>query len=83
VKVKGKVKAGARLKIRIRDLSVNKVKVTLGGKKLAVAKVSGGKVTVTKTVPKNLAGKKVLRVLDRDGEVLFKTTIKVVNKKDA
>ena len=46
-------------------------------------KVKDGKVAVTKIVPKNLSGKSVLRVLDRRGEVLVKTTIRVLKSKAA
>ncbi|WP_165355057.1 family 78 glycoside hydrolase catalytic domain [Nocardioides oleivorans] len=80
VTVKSKVGAGKKLKVRIRDLSVNKVSITLAGKKLGTVKVKDGKVSVTVTVPKNLSGKKVLRVLDRKGEVLLQTTVRVVRK---
>ncbi|WP_207208652.1 glycosyl hydrolase [Nocardioides oleivorans] len=80
VTVKGKVKAGQRLKVRIRDLSVNKVELTLGGRKLAVAKVKDGKVTITTVVPRGMTGRKVLRVLDRKGTVLYKTTVRVTKR---
>ena len=46
VTVKGKVRAGKALKIRIRDLAVNKVSITLAGKKLGTVKVKDGKVAV-------------------------------------
>ena len=46
-------------------------------------KVKDGKFAVTKIVPKNLSGKTVLRVLDREGEVVAKTTIKVLKRKAA
>lgn len=83
VRVKDKVRAGKALKVRGRDLSVNKVNITLAGKKLATAKVKGGRFKVTRIVPKNLSGKKVLRVLDRKGEVLVKTTVRVLKRKAA
>ena len=63
--------------------AVNKVSITLGGKKLGTVKVKDGKVAVTRVAPKNLSGKKVLRVLNRKGEVVAKTTIKVLKWKAA
>ena len=83
VTVKGKVRAGKAFKIRVRDLAVNKVSITLAGKKLGTVKVKDGKVAVTRIVPKNLSGTSVLRVLNRKGEVLAKTTIKVLKRKAA
>jgi alpha-L-rhamnosidase len=83
VRVKSKVQAGKKLRIRISDLSVNKVSITLGGKKLGTVKVKDGKVSVTRVVPKNLSGTSVLRILDRTGEVLARTTIRVVKGKAA
>jgi len=81
VTVKGKVRAGDTIKVRVRDLSVGKVKVMLGGRRLGVAKVKGGKATVTAKVPANLRGRKVLRVLSGKGEVLVTTTVRVVRRK--
>ncbi|MCF6378276.1 hypothetical protein L2K70_11740 [Nocardioides KLBMP 9356] len=81
VRVRDKVRAGKMLKIRGRDLSVTKVSITLGGKKLGTAKVEDGRFVVTRKVPKNLSGKAVLRVLDRSGDVLVRTTVKVLRSK--
>jgi hypothetical protein len=81
VRVKSKVQAGKKLTIRVRDLSVNKVSITLGGKKLGTMTVKDGKVSLTRVVAKSLAGKKVLRVLDSTGEVLVRATIRVVKRK--
>jgi alpha-L-rhamnosidase len=83
VRVKKQVRAGKPMKIRGRDLSVNKVRISLGGKKLAVVKVKDGRFTVKKVVPKNLKGRKVLRILDRKGETLVKTTVRVIKRKAA
>ncbi|MCF6378275.1 hypothetical protein L2K70_11735 [Nocardioides KLBMP 9356] len=83
VRVKDKVRAGKMLKIRGRDLSATKVSITLGGKKLGTAKVEDGRFAVTRKVPKNLSGKAVLRVLDRSGDVLVRTTVKVLRRKAA
>ena len=47
VKVKGKVRAGKAFKIRVRDLAVTKVTITLAGKKLGTVKVEDGKVAVS------------------------------------
>lgn len=65
------------------DLRVDRVSITLGGKKLGTVKVIDGKVSVTRVVPKNLSGKAVLRVRDREGEVLVRATIRVVRTKGA
>ncbi|WP_435741965.1 glycosyl hydrolase [Nocardioides sp. SYSU DS0663] len=81
VTVRAKVRAGQSLKVRGKNLPVNRVTITLAGKKLAAVKVKDGRFAVTRTVPRNLAGKKVLRVLGRKGEVHFKTTIKVLKRK--
>ena len=83
VRVKDKVRAGKVLKIRGRDLSVNKVSITLGGKKLGTAKVADGRFSVKRKVPKNLFGKTVLRVLDRTGEVIVRATVRVLRRKAA
>ncbi|MCF6378273.1 hypothetical protein L2K70_11725 [Nocardioides KLBMP 9356] len=83
VRVKDKVRAGKMLKIRGRDLAVNKVSITLGGKKLGTAKVEDGRFVVVRKVPKNLSGKAVLRVLDRTGDVLVRATVKVLKRKAA
>lgn len=80
VTVKHKVKAGKTLRIRIRGLSVSRVEITLGGRKLAVAKVDDGRVSVRPVVPQNMSGRKVLRVLDRRGELLARTTVRVVRR---
>lgn len=83
VRVKDKVRAGAPMKIRGRDLSVTKVRITLGGKKLAVVKVKDGRFTVKKVVPKNLKGTKVLRVLDRKGQTLVAAKVRILKRKAA
>lgn len=83
VRVKEKVRAGGNLKIRGRDLSVNKVSITLGGKKLGTAKVADGKFVVWRKVPKSLSGRTVLRVLDRKGEVIVRATVRVLRRKAA
>lgn len=80
ITIKGKIKAGKQVTVRVRDLSVSKIKVTLGGKKLAVVKVRDGRASVTAVVPKNLKGRKVLRVLDRSGHVLAQMTVRVVKR---
>ena len=77
VKVLGKVRAGKRIKVRGRHLPVNKVRVTLGGRKLAIVKVRNGRFVVRKVVPKRLSGRKVLRVLDRRGEVIVSTRVRI------
>jgi hypothetical protein len=78
IKVSRTLTAGQRTKIRLRHLSVRSVKVTLGGRKLAIAKVQDGRVTVTRTVPRNLAGRQVLRVRDGKGRLILRTTVRVV-----
>ena len=83
VRVKDKVRAGTMLKIRGRDLQVRKVSITLGGRKLGSARVEDGRFVVTRRVPKSLSGKTVLRVLDRNGEVLVRATVRVVRRKAA
>jgi hypothetical protein len=83
VRVKGEVRAGAAFKIRGRDLQVRKVSITLGGEKLGTAKVTDGRFAVSRTVPKSLSGKTVLRVLDRKGEVLARATVRVLRRKSA
>ncbi|MBA2954060.1 hypothetical protein HZF07_10055 [Nocardioides sp. CGMCC 1.13656] len=83
VRVKDKVRAGATLRIRGRDFPVSKVSITLGGKKLGTAEVTDGKFDVRRRVPTSLSGKTVLRVLDRTGDVLVRTTVKVLKRKAA
>jgi alpha-L-rhamnosidase len=83
VRVKAEVRAGQPMKIRGRDFSVPKVRITLAGKKIAVVKVEDGRFAVREVVPKNLKGKKALRILDRKGEVLVKTTVRVMKRKAA
>ncbi|WP_210502743.1 glycosyl hydrolase [Nocardioides xinjiangensis] len=80
VRVKSTVKAGTSVRIRGRNLPVSKVGITLGGKKLATAEVEDGRFEVRAKVPNHLSGRKVLRVLDRRGEGLVSTTVKVVAK---
>ncbi|MBS2939798.1 hypothetical protein KDN32_18810 [Nocardioides sp. J2M5] len=77
VRVKRTVRAGKVLKVRGRDVAAAKVRITLGGRKLAVVKVVDGRFVARKVVPENLSGRKVLRVLDRKGEVLFRTTLRI------
>jgi len=81
VRVKDKVRAGAMLKVRGRYLQVPKVSITLGGKKLGTAKVDDGRFVVRRKVPARLSGRTVLRVLDRAGEVLARTTVRVLKSK--
>jgi hypothetical protein len=81
VRVKGKVRAGRPIKLRGRDFSASKVRISLGGKKLAVAKVEDGRFTVRKVVPKGLKGRKVLRVVDRKGTTVFRTTVRVLKNR--
>jgi alpha-L-rhamnosidase len=81
VTVKSKVKAGKKIKIRVRDLSINRVSLTLGGKKLGTVKVKDGKAVLVAKVPKSLSGKTVLRVLNRKGDVLAKATIRVMKRR--
>ena len=83
VRVKDKVRAGATLRIRGRDFPVEKVSITVGGKKLGTAKVTDGKFEIRRRVPTSLSGKTVLRVLDRKGEVLVRTTVRVVRRNAA
>ncbi|WP_210438579.1 glycosyl hydrolase [Nocardioides xinjiangensis] len=80
VRVKSKVKAGRSIRIRGRDLPVSKVRITLGGKKLGTAEVEDGRFTVTRKVPGNLSGRRVLRILDRRGEVLARAVVRVVRR---
>jgi hypothetical protein len=83
VRVKDKVRAGTMLKIRGRDLTVGKVSITLGGKKLGTAEVEDGRFAVSRKVPNSLKGRTVLRVLDRKGEVLVRVAVRVVRRKAA
>lgn len=81
VRIKDKVRAGQKITVRGRDLAVNKVRITFGGKKLAVVKVEDGRFKVRRVVPKGMKGRKVLRVLDRKGEVLVQAKVRVLKRK--
>ena len=81
MKAKEKVRAGARLKVVLRNVQEGRVTITLGGRKLGSVRIDGDRVKVWKKVPGRLKGKKVLRVLDRHGDLLARTTVRVMRKK--
>ena len=79
VRVKpSKVRAGESFKVIGRNLTVRKVSITLGGRELGTVKVKDGRFRVTKVAPKRLSGRTVLRLLDRDGDVVARTSIRVL-----
>lgn len=80
ISIKGKVRAGKRITVRISNLSVDRVSVTLGGRKLGSVQVKGGNALLKPVVPKTLKGRTVLRVRDRSGNVLARATVRVVKR---
>lgn len=80
-KVPAEVRAGKKMKIVARGLQEHRIKIRLGGRKLGGATVEDGRVKVWKKVPGELKGKAVFRLLGREGEVLFRTTIKVLRSR--
>ena len=83
VTVKGKVRAGKAFKIT--DVTWRSTRSVHHAERQEARDGQGQRRTfaVTKIAPKNLSGKSVLRVLDREGDVVAKTTIKVLKRKAA